>query len=51
MSQNTTTQSQRESRVGRMDPRLAFEVFHDVQESIVDVRMFDESNLYLIQIA
>lgn len=51
MSQKTSIQSQSKSHVGRMDLLLAFEVFHDVQESVIDVGMFDKSNLYLIQIA
>ena len=34
--------------MSQMDSRLAFEILHDVQESIIDVRMFDEPDLYLV---
>ncbi len=51
MSQKISTQIQSKSHVGRMDLLLAFEIFHDVQESVIDVGMFNKSNFYLIQIA
>ncbi len=33
-----------------MHLRLAFEVFHDVQESIVNIRLLRELNLHLVKV-
>ena len=31
--------------------RLAFEIFHDVEKPVVDIRLVDEANLDLVQVA
>lgn len=37
--------------VSACDARLAFEILHNVEEPVIDFRLFDEADLDLVQIA